>query len=518
MNISALNRSVPGVAAPAAADPASRTGNANLGVPSGSQGGVTKVSLGGGDSASGEPLGLVWENRSHSTAAAMMAHNIGNQPLAGRLQGLGGELLRQVAYDGKDFSQTVTAVPATAQNSTYDLLVAPNQASQHGKGDNQISLTLTTSSGTKVSLSLDASDKSIAIEAHSDGGLSESDRKALGKLADAFQKAIDGLSSDSPRIDLSALIQYDRNAFSAVDLTGQVKLGDGEKQSLEFHATSASRSISFNGPAGAGHVSVDLSQPASWGNDKQHAKALNHTLQQIDQAGTRGQANASALGLFKDAFKEINSDYGTPPAPQQQGIQLSDQDRVLTTGLADYEASFTQAESAPNPARESEKDSFSYQVSQTTQIGGHSQLDRTISQQQQSHLQARYHAPVSADAKLALDLSPASQNYKYITIDDSASSNASIAYDDGKLKSATLDQQASQKSRELKYVFGKLVSDQSTPHARQYSVDLTPLLAPQQTEAALPTLAQTQRGQLLASLSDRILLQASPDALPRLAN
>jgi len=510
MTIPALNRATPAVA-PAPADAASRINPA----PSGSSnGGGTKVSLGGSDAASGAPLGLVWENRTHSTAAAIMAHNIGNQPLAGRLQGLGGELLRQVAYDGKDFSQTVTTVPATAQNSTYDLLVTPNQVSQHGKGDNQFSLTLTTAGGTKVSLSLDASDKSIAIEAHSDGSLSEADRKALGKLADAFQKAIDGLSNDNPRIDLSALVQYDGNAFSAVDLTGQVKLADGETQSLEFHATSTSRAISFNGPAGVGHVSVDLSQPAAWGNDKQHAKALDHYLQQIGQAGVRGQANASSLDLFKDAFKQVNSDYGTPPAPAQQAIQLSDQDRVLTTGLADFDASFTQAETAPNPARGSEKDSFSYQVSQTTQIGGHSQLDRSISQQQQSHLQARYHAPVSADAKLALDLNPASQNYKYITIDDSASSNASIAYDDGKLKSASLDQQASQKSRELKYVFGKLVSDQTTPNARQFSVDLTPLLAPQRLETELPTLAETQRGQLLATLGDRILLQASPDLLP----
>jgi len=508
MTISALNRSTP-VAVPVTPDLANRANPASSG---GGNGASSVVSLGGAADASGQPLGLVWENRSHSTAANMMAHNIGNQPLAGRLQGLGGELLRQVAYDGKDFSQTVTTVPATAQNNTYDMLVAPNQPSQHGKGDNQISLDLTTVGGTKVSLTLDASDKSIAIEAHSDGSLTEPDRKALGKLADAFQKAIDGLTSDTPRIDLSGLVQYDRNAFSAVDLKAQVKLSPNETQSLEFHATDASRSISFNGPAGAGHVSVDLSQPASWGNEAQHTKALDHYLQQVDQAGIRGQANTDALGLFKDAFKQVNSDYGTPPAPAQQGIQLSDQDRALTTGLADFDASFTQAETAPNPARGSEKDSFNYQVSQTTKIGGTSQLDRSISQQQSSHLQARYHAPVSPQAKLALDLSPASQNYHYVTIDDSASSTASIAYDKGDLKSATLVQQASQKDRDAKYEFGKLVSDQTTPRSKAVSLDLAPLLEAPQT--GVQSLDDTQRSQLLSSLSSRVLLEANPDLVP----
>jgi hypothetical protein len=60
---------------------------------------------------------------------------------------------------------------------------------------------------------------------------------------------------------------------------------------------------------------VDLSQPASWGSKDQQAKALDKYLQQVDQAGTRGQGNGAMITMFKDAFKGMNSDYGTPAIP-----------------------------------------------------------------------------------------------------------------------------------------------------------------------------------------------------------
>jgi hypothetical protein len=47
-------------------------------------------------------------------------------------------------------------------------------------------------------LKLDASDGSIAVEAHSSGKLNEVERKALGKLSEAFQKSIDGLTENPP--------------------------------------------------------------------------------------------------------------------------------------------------------------------------------------------------------------------------------------------------------------------------------------------------------------------------------
>jgi hypothetical protein len=504
--ITSLNRTTPAVANPATAGAYASTSSAAGTSGSGSS---TIVSLGGAaDDA--QPKALVWENRTRSTAAGMMAQNFNNQSGAARLKGLGGELLKQVAYDGEDFSQTVQQAPSGVQADTYDMLVSPTQVSQHGMGDNQIALTVTTRSGVKVELKLDASDNSIAIEAHSDGKLNEGERKALSKLAEGFQKAIDGMSEDPPRIDIAGLTQFDHGALSSVDLKGQVKLNPKETQRIEFHADATQRTLSFSGPAGSANIAVDLSQPASWGSKDQQAKALNKYLQQVDQAGVRGQGDGAMIAMFKDAFTGMNSDYGTPAIPQRS-IVLTDQDRAMTTGLADFKASFAQTEVASNPARVTEKDTFAYELSQQTSITGSSQLDRGISQQQQSHLKAQYHAPLKADARLALDLSLNSQNYKYITVEDSASSTTNIAYDKGALAKATLEMQAHQSTRVLQYTLGKLKDDQTTPSGKSMTRDLLSTLEPERD--GLPALNDEQRAQMLAKLNNQIFLQSNPDAI-----
>jgi ABC-type transporter Mla MlaB component len=505
--ITSLNRTTAATATTVAGGASTSTSGATSTAGDGSS---TVVSLGAAASASATKA-LVWENRNRSTSASLMAQNFNAQPPASRLKGLGGELLKQVAYDGQDFSQTVQQAPSGVQTNTYDMLVAPSQVSQHGMGDNQVALTITTRSGVKAELKLDSGDNSIAVEAHADGELSEAERKALGKLSDAFQQAIDGLSEDPPRIDLSGLTQFDSGALASVDLKGQIKVNPKETQRLEFHADSSQRTLSFSGPAGSANIGVDLSQPASWGSKEQQAKALNNYLQQVDQAGLRGQGNGAMISMFKDAFSDMNSDYGTP-AIAPRSIVLGDQDRAMTTGLADFTASFAQTEVASNPARSTEKDSFAYELSQKTSITGTSQLDRGITQEQQSHLKARYHSPVKAGAHLALDLSPQSQNYKYTLIDDSASSKTEIGYDQGVLAKASLAMQANQSSRVLKYTLGKLQEDHTTPSGKAMTRDLLSTLEPERS--GLEPLSESARAQMLTRLNNQIFLRSNPDALP----
>jgi hypothetical protein len=510
--ITSLNRTTPAPANTAAAGAttsASSAANITGNVGNGSS---TVVSLGAGANDGASTKALVWENRVRSTSATLMAQNFNTEPAASRrFKGLGGELLKQVAYDGEDFSQTVQQAAGGVQANTYDMLVSPTQVPQHGTGDHQIGLTITTRSGVKVELKLDASDNSIAVQAKADGKLDDAERKALGQLSEAFQKSIDGLSEDPPKIDVAGLTQFDSNVLSSVDLKGQIKINATDTQQLQFHADTTQRTLSFSGPAGNAKIGIDLSQPASWGSKEQQAKALDKYLQQVDQAGLRGQGNGAMISMFKEAFTGMNSDYGTRTiAPRS--IVLTDQDRAMTTGLADFTASFSQTEVASNPARASEKDSFSYDLSQKTAISGTSQLDRGISQQQQSHLKARYHAPVKAGASLNLTLSPQSQNYKYVMIDDSASSTTDIGYDKGVLAKATLEMQASQSSRILRYTLGKLQDDHTTPSGKSMSRDLLTTLEPERI--GQPTLSDTQRTQMLATLNNHIFLQSNPAALP----
>lgn len=502
--ISSLNRAGTSATAPTSAAAATSTASATSSTAV-ARADSTVVSLGAAQ-ASGPTF--LWENRTRSTAAVMMAQNFASQPMAGRLQGLGGELLKQVAYDGADFSQSIQRAPDGVQADTYDMLVSPSQVSQHGMGDNQVALTITTRSGVKVQLSLDAGNNSVAIKAESSGDLNEAERKALGKLAEGFQKAIDGITEDPPRIDLAGLTQYDSGALASVDLKATIKLNPKETQKLEFHADATSRTVGFNGPAGAAKVAVDLSQPAAWGNKDQQAKALDRYLQQVDQAGSRGQASGAMLGMFKDAFTDMNSDYGLPAVAPSRNLLLTDRDRALTTGLADFSASMSLPDVASNPAKPLEKDSFSYELSQQTQMSGQSAWDLSVSQQQQSRLKASYHMPVKAGATLALDLSPNSQNYKYVTIDDAASSTTSFKYDQGVLAKATHDMQASRSTRVLEYMYGKLKDDHTSPAGKADSRDLLSAL----DDDALPTDAW-ERAQALGAINDKIFLQANPDAI-----
>ncbi|MDR7050738.1 hypothetical protein J2X54_003219 [Duganella sp. 3397] len=465
----------------------------------------TVVSLG-----AQQPAGptFVWENRTRSTAAVMMAQNFGNEPMAGRLKGLGAELLRQVAYDGQDFSQSIQRAPDGVQADTYDMLVAPTQVSQHGMGDNRIALTITTRSGVKLELALDAGDNSVAIKAQGDGKLNDTERKALGKLADAFQQAVDGITEDPPRIDLAGLTQFDQGALASVDLKASIKLNPRETQKLDFHADGAGRSVSIDGPSGSAKIGVDLTQPAAWGSKEQQAKALDRYVQQVDQASGRGQARGAMPAMFKDAFIGMNSSYGTPAVPPAPDRMLGERDQALTTGLADFNASFSLPDVASNPARPSEKDSFSYELSQKTQISGKSAWDLSVSQQQQSRLKASYHQPVKAGATLALDLSSNSQNYKYVTIDDTASSNTSFKYDRGLLAKASHEMQAARSTRVLEVMFGKVTDDHTTPEGKSSSRDLMAELKGD----VLPTGAW-ERAQALDAINDRIFLQANPDAI-----
>lgn len=508
--ITSLNRTTTAATIPAAASANTSTSNAASTAGNGSS---TVVSLGAKAQTPVQTNALVWENRSRSTSSTLMAQNINNEALAGRLKGLGGELLKQVAYDGSDFSQTVQLVPGDAQADTYDMQVLPSQVSQHGMGDNQISLNITTRSGAKVTLKLDAGDSSIAVETHVEGDLSDNERKALGKLSAAFQKSIDALTEDPPRIDLAGLTQFDSSALASVDLKGQIKINAKDTQTLELHADSKQRSVSFNGPAGNAKIGVDLSQAASWGSKEQQATALKNYLDQVDQTGARGRGDNTMIAMFKDAFTGMNSDYGTPPAAAPTSIALSDQDRAMTTGLADFNASFSQTEVPSNPARPSEKDTFSYELSQKTSISGTSQQDRGISQQQQSHLTAHYHTPVKPGGVLALTLAPQSQNYRYVTVDDTASSNTSISYDQGVLSKATLDKQAHQLMRVRQYSLGKLQSDQSTPSGKTMTRDLLDTLEPER--AGQPTLSDSQRAQMLEKLNQQIFLQSNPNLIPQ---
>ncbi|OZI62028.1 hypothetical protein CAL28_22615 [Bordetella genomosp. 11] len=425
----------------------------------------------------------VWEKNTSDAISSLMSSNYDATALSDRFHGLGAAALQRLSFDGGDYSQSVMLrSPGSGTDDAVSNLDRIRQTQLHTAADNQVTLDVKTAGGATVHLSLTSQAGGLGVQIEVTGGtLSDAERTALAGLADGFQAAIDGLTSVPPKLALDGLTQFDPQVLASVDLQASFKLANGSVQSLSFQADSQHRSVAYTGMAGTVNVDVDLSNPALLGSTDQQSHALAAYLAQFDQAQSRGRGDAGLMEMFKDAFSALNTHYGVDPshpaATSGPAIALSDTDRAMLTGLADFSASVQAADQpSPNPLHPEERDAFSYQVSQQTTVRGTGPRDLAVEQTQQSHLSASYHQALYPDTPLNLTTDKTSQNYYYDQIDDTASSVASIAYKDGRLVKASLEQSTSQSTRIRKYVAGDLQEDLNTPSSVSRAWDLLGLI------------------------------------------
>jgi hypothetical protein len=395
--------------------------------------------------------------------------NLSTTATAGRFQGLGATLLEQLAKDGStSISQSVIRSAAGDVKDAAALKSA--QAELHGKADNTITLTLKTASGATITLNLSTQDDGLAVQANVTGGrLSEEERAALGSLADAFQGAIDGLTAKPPRLNLGSLGDLDPEMFSSIELSASLKLGKDQFQTLSFKADEQNRSINMSGPTGTIALDVD-NNSAILGNAQQQAAAVKSYLEQFDAAQKRGDGDKNLMTLFKDAFSTLQTT--TKSLSSTSGPALTNVDRSILSGLADFDVSLTQTTQYLNPMRSAEEDKFAYKSSQSTETKGTSSADRSVEQKQTSSLNASYHTSIYPGTALALSKDAESQNYAYHQIEDTASSTTRIGYAKGKLIEASFTQTASQSTNVVKYEMGRLVDTVSTPKEVDRSYNL----------------------------------------------
>jgi hypothetical protein len=450
--------------------------------------------------AAGAPI---WETQSDDAVSSLMANNLSAQSPAGRFSGLGSALLNFFKNGGSNFSQSlmqpVAQTPAGGQGNPN--LQAGNE------------LTIKTTSGVEVDISLDSEENGLAVKVKSSGELSDDERSAIEKLSGAFQDAIDGLDASQPHLDLAGLTQFDSSVLASVDLHSGVMLGSSPvPQSLDFHSDNLARTVSLTGAAGTMKVNVDMSDAATWGTEKQRSDAINSYLKQFDQASSRGKGDASLMAMFKDAFTQMNSNYGVP-SQQSSAMPLNEIDHAMLTGLADFNASVTQSPKASNPMHLNELDTFSYQVSQGTSVNG-TPLERSISQQEQSHLTAAYHTSLVPDIPLKLSTLRDSQNYYFRQIDDTASSASAVAYHKGGLIKASFSQSANQSTHLSKYEMGSLTEDTTTPFNASQTRDILATLKPfLHNGKPKSQLDRYQWQDTLSNVHDLISLQADPGSL-----
>jgi hypothetical protein len=179
--------------------------------------------------------------------------------------------------------------------------------------------------------------------------------------------------------------------------------------SADFSANNSTRSLSFTGPAGSMNLSVNISESELLGSGAQRAQAIASYLQQFDNANTEGHGNAEMMAMFKDAFTQLNTE--PAGAVDMSSLGLPPMEQSMLSGLDDFNASLTDT-----PDTLCSTNTFSYQVSQSTTTEGDLQ-NGTITQTQQSHLQASYQTMVSA----------AAQDYDDVQIDENASSTVTLA-------------------------------------------------------------------------------------------
>ncbi|KAB8047883.1 hypothetical protein GCN78_21040 [Janthinobacterium rivuli] len=458
---------------------------------------------------------MVWESATRDKVSEAMTKSFSSFAFGGRFSGLGAAMLGQAKLGNYNFSQAMRQPPPSTTPNIYAASgIAPG--SLHGNGEDRVSLSITTKSGVEVKLSLDSQGDGLAVNMTTSGDLSDAEASALGELAKGFQEAIDGMGQSTPKLKLEGLMQFDQKVLESVKLHAEVKVrGEPESiQTLDFQADGAQRKVSFSGVAGSLDLKVDASALNTLGSRERQAKALDSYMKQFDQAASRGHGDAGLVAMLKDGFTALHSNTAAPQAatdsPETGKWRLAAEDKSILTGLADFSASVSQAVKFSNPMRSTEKDGFNYEVSQKTEQAGASQDARSLRQQQQSKLSASFHQTLVPGVPLRLTANTESQNYTYHQIEDTASSDAQVAYKDGKMVKASLRQEANQSEHVMKYFLGKLESDKTTPGNYSVLRDLLPVLGPYRTGelGMTPEKKAEQRQQAMLTLSDDVLLQS----------
>ena len=414
---------------------------------------------------------VVWTSDTSDSISALMKDDYTSSTMGGRFAGLGSALLDRFETTGDDYSQSVSYGPATGAGAYGSLSQLPQ-----GK----IDLTVKTKSGATVDIEIDSENGGLSVNVKSSSKLSDSERGAVAKLADGFQKAIDGLSAQPPTVDLSGLTQFDTSAIASVSFKYSLSNDIGSNISASYTQDSASRDLSVQTADGTVNLKVDTSNPALWGASKQRDAAVASLLKQFDAANSRGHGNAALMSMFEDGFTQMNADYGPGGAPS--ALPGGENSSSLMTGLADYSASIHN-NSATNPANPDETDTFDYHASQNTTLNDTS-TTTGLTQQQQSQLDASFHqtmtgaGPQATTSSQGMTAQTLSQNYDFMKIDDSAESTVQLTAERGALVSATLDQSVHQKTRDAKHQHGVLISDVTTPNDTSSKKNLLLLLKP----------------------------------------
>lgn len=387
-----------------------------------------------------------------SALSGLMQLGLSNEGVSS-LSGLGGLLLSNYADNLGDVSQALTSAGLDASTSFST--------------KSAVSLDITTQSGSVVHLNLTRQSDGIAVELTTEGGkVSDDEATEIAKLGNAFQSALNGLSEQPPKMDVSGLTQFDSSLIKSVDLKTDLRTGDLSQQSLNFHADGSERWIAYQDNDFSLKMTSDTSNPSLVGNAAEQQAALNAWDSKFDKARRDGHGDSDQMAMLKSAFHALNKTQTKDDSKASSSgvIQMGGDGKVQIRGLSDFSLSLTETEKAINPYRTDEKESFAYQASQSTQESTAHDGSLSVKQTVHTHLTASWHQALDAATPLALNSSKNSQNYQYHTVDNEETNTTTFNYNaKGYLDSIGNHTQVNNVETVRKYVRGELVDKTITP-------------------------------------------------------
>lgn len=390
--------------------------------------------------------------QSNSAIQDLMQSALGGSSVSS-FSSLGSALLDNLKESRGDFTQAVTGTESELGASATS--------------KSAISLDITTRSGSTVHLTLTQQNDGIAVSVKTEGNqLNDDEAEAVAALGKAFQSVLDGLGKQPPELDISGLTKFNSSVLKSVDLKTDVRNGDDSLQSLNFHTDSDESWVAYQDADFSLKMTSDRGLSNDPGDRVAQQIALAAYDKQFDKARLDGHGDRKQMELLKSVFHALNT-------PQSESIDVTGKSAEVragsgnsrsSTGLNDFSLSLTQTSKSINPARADEKESFSYQASQTTEESRSYDGSRSVKQTAHNHLSASWYQQLDPSIPLSLNKDKTSQNYIYHTLDNDEVNTTTLNYNArGVLASIKNQIQVNNLETMKKYVMGDLVDEMNTP-------------------------------------------------------
>lgn len=419
-----------------------------------------------------------WANPIQDDISSIMARNSSRgraEGLAAQWRGLGSALLGQFAATGASYRQTLVNYDASGMKASSTKELDEAALSSFSGTTAKVSLTVQTRSGKKVEISI-AVDRGqtlgrngLQVEVKASGSLTDTERQELGKLAQGFDKVLEGLGRpNQPKIDVSGLAAFDRTVLQSVDLSVRDPQEGQPLSSFNLHLGADRKTIAFKGLLGELNLEVDAAMPLGQSSTQLQQSSIAELLSKFDAAKERSHADERLVELFKDSFSQLHAVPGgvTAIAP---AVADAGSIQPLLSGLADFKASFSsEFERTGRFGSIVEMGKAYYEVNQDTSLKQDTQANQlTAIQTFSESLSANY-----TKSRGGVMLDTGAGNFDAYTVSDSTVTTTTASAIEGRLNSAQRKTEQNLLQTMKKLVNFKVEEQRDTPLNQTYFENL----------------------------------------------